>query len=204
MKAKGCIGRRLKASIHTIVIVAHPLSGRASSPIRRQTNDVDHSAAPSGRPHPSRARVARMNFQNRNFVRGLVLMAIAVLFGLVAYLHYPIGHFSRGGPGLFPFMISCILFVIGALTVVRSHFVPPAPMNHSVKNIALVLTGLAGFALISEHLDMIPGIVFLVFVATAAGTSYSVVRNVKISVGLIAVAYAFKYVLGLNLPLLGQ
>ena len=34
-----------------------------------------------------------------------------------------------------------------------------------------------------------------------AGTSYSLVRNVKISLGLIAVAFAFKQFLGLSLPL---
>ncbi|MDM0044261.1 tripartite tricarboxylate transporter TctB family protein [Variovorax dokdonensis] len=145
-----------------------------------------------------------MNFQNRNFIRGLVMMAIALLFGGIAYRHYPIGQFSRGGPGLFPFMISCILFLIGLLTVVRSHFVPPVPLNHSVKNIALVLLSLAGFAFVSEHVNMLVGIVFLVFCGTAASTPYSWVRNVKISIGLIAVAFAFKNLLGLNLPLLGQ
>ena len=48
---------------------------------------------------------------------------------------------------------------------------------------------------------MILGIVFLVFCSTFAGTSYSVVRNIKISIGLIAVAFAFKNLLGLQLPL---
>ena len=39
-------------------------------------------------------------------------MAIALLFGLAA-LRYPLGQFSRAGPGLFPLMVSCLLFVIG-------------------------------------------------------------------------------------------
>lgn len=143
-----------------------------------------------------------MNFSNRNFVRGVFLMAIALLFGLTAMSNYSIGELSRSGPGLFPFMISCFLFVIGLLTVVRSRFVDPVPLDYNVKNIALILTSLAGFAVISEHLNMIVGITFLVFVSTFAGTSYSVFRNVKITIGLIAVAYAFKVFLGLNLPLL--
>jgi len=41
----------------------------------------------------------------------------------------------------------------------------------------------------------------MVFLTAFAGTSYSVVRNIKIAVGLIAVAYAFQRLLGLNLPL---
>ena len=49
---------------------------------------------------------------------------------------------------------------------------------------------------------MIAGIVFMVFFASLAGTSsYSVVRNLKIAAGLVAVAFAFQKLLGFNLPL---
>lgn len=58
-----------------------------------------------------------------------------------------------------------------------------------------------GFAVISAYLNMILGIIFLVFCSTLAGTSYSLVRNLKISVGLLAIAFAFKNFLGLSLPL---
>ena len=142
-----------------------------------------------------------MNMNNRNFVRGLCLMAIALVFGGVS-LNYSIGELSRSGPGLFPLMVSSFLFVIGVLTVVRSHFVEPVPLDYNIKNIALILLSLAGFAVISEHLNMVLGIIFLVFCSTFAGTSYSVLRNIKISAGLIAVAFAFQHFLGLNLPLL--
>lgn len=141
-----------------------------------------------------------MDFGNRNFVRGLLLMAIALLFGGVA-MRYSIGQLSRSGPGLFPVMISSFLFLIGLIIAVRSRFVAPVRLSYNVKNIALILLSLVGFALISEHLNMILGIIFMVFCATFAGTSYSVVRNIKISVGLIAVAFAFKNFLGLSLPL---
>ena len=141
-----------------------------------------------------------MNMNNRNFVRGLCLIAIALLFGLVA-LNYKIGELSRSGPGLFPMIVSSFLLFIGVLTVVRSHYVDPVPLDYNVKNIALILLSLVGFAVISQHINMILGIIFLVFCSTFAGTSYSVVRNIKISLGLIAVAFAFKNLLGLSLPL---
>ncbi len=141
-----------------------------------------------------------MNFNNRNFIRGLCLMAIALLFGLGS-LNYTIGVLSRSGPGMFPLIVSSLLFLIGLLSVVRSHFYDPVPLDYSVKNIALILLSLLGFAVISQYLNMIVGIIFLVFCSTFAGTSYSVVRNIKISAGLIAVAFAFKYLLGLSLPL---
>ena len=43
--------------------------------------------------------------------------------------------------------------------------------------------------------------IVMVFIATIAGSTYSVVRNLKVSAGLIAVALAFQKLLGLNLPL---
>ncbi len=137
---------------------------------------------------------------NLNLVRGLVLMAIALLFGL-ASRRYEIGELSRAGPGLFPLIVSCLVFLIGLITVVRARFVTPVPVNYNMKNIALVLAGLCGFALLSEHVNMIVGILFLAFCSSFAATTYSVVRNLKISAGLIAIAFMFKNLLGLQLPL---
>jgi hypothetical protein len=141
-----------------------------------------------------------MNMNNRNFVRGLCLMAIALGFGGVSF-NYTMGELSRSGPGLFPLIVSAFLFIIGVLTVVRSHFVDPVPLDYSVKNIAIILVSLVGFSVISQYINMILGIIFLVFCSTLAGTSYSLLRNVKIAIGLVAVAFAFKQFLGLSLPL---
>jgi len=137
---------------------------------------------------------------NMNLARGLCIIAISLVFGITA-LQYRIGDFSRAGPGLFPLLIGTLLLLIGVLTVVRSRFVEPEPIKHNFKNIALVLLGLCGFAAISQYLNMIAGIIFLVFVVSFGGTNYSVVRNIKITAGLIAVAFMFRNLLGLNLPL---
>ena len=139
--------------------------------------------------------------KNLNFVSGLFLMAIALMFGLGSF-NYKIGEFSRAGPGLFPLLVSSMLFLIGVATMVRSHFIAPVPLSFNVRNIALVLLGLCGFTALSHLINMIVGIVFLVFCVSFAGNaSYSVVRNIKISAGLIAIALAFQHLLGLNLPL---
>lgn len=137
---------------------------------------------------------------NRNLVKGLFLIAISLAFGLGA-LRYPMGGFGRAGPGLFPLLVSSLLCVLGVATVVRSLLTERVAITFNVRNIALILASLCGFALISQHLNMITGIVFMVFCASLAGTSYSVVRNLKISGGLIAVALAFQKLLGLQLPL---
>jgi len=138
---------------------------------------------------------------NRNLVGGLFLIAVSLVFGLTS-LRYPIGQFSKAGPGMFPLLMSGLLFLIGVVTVVRSRFIERVPLDFKITNIALILLSLCGFALISDYVNMIAGIVFMVFCASFAGTAkYSVVRNLKIAAGLIAVALAFEKLLGFNLPL---
>ena len=138
---------------------------------------------------------------DRNLIRGLFLMAISLTFGLVSF-NYPLGDFSRAGPGLFPLMMASLLLLIGVITVVRSRFVEHHHIEFNFKNIAIILASLGTFGLISEHVNMIAGIAVMVFVASFAGTaSYSVMRNIKIAAGLICVALAFQKLLGFNLPL---
>jgi len=138
---------------------------------------------------------------NLNFVRGLFLVAISLLFGLTSF-SYKMGDFSRAGPGLFPLVVSILLFLIGLSSVIRSRFVAPVPIDYNFRNIFIIIFSLAGFAFISEHVNMLVGIFFLAFSASYAGQNNSMVRNVKIAIGLLLVACGFKYLLHLNLPIL--
>lgn len=138
---------------------------------------------------------------DRNLVRGLFLAVIALAFGLQSF-HYSIGQFSHSGPGLFPLMVSGLLLLIALITLVRSRYVERHTLDFNAKNIGLILGSLCGFALISEHVNMIAGIVFMVFFASmAASGAYSVVRNLKVAAGLVLVGLAFQKLLGFNLPL---
>lgn len=137
---------------------------------------------------------------DQNLLRGVFLMAIALLFGLGA-LSYQVGTLSRAGPGLFPLMVSCLLFLMGVFTVVRSRFVERDPLDLKFRNLAIILASLVGFVLLSKFLNMILAIVFLVFFSGLAGTSYSALRNLKISAGLLVIAFMLHKLLGLNLPL---
>ena len=138
---------------------------------------------------------------DRNLARGLFLAAIALAFGLGA-LRYPIGDFARAGAGLFPLMVSVLLLLIALATLVRSRVVTGPRFEFNPVNIALLLSALCAFALVSRVLDMTAGIVAMVFISGFAGTAkYSIVRNLKVSVGLFLVALAFQKLLGFNLPL---
>ena len=137
---------------------------------------------------------------NLNFLKGVFLIVIALAFGLGS-LRYSTGELDHAGPGLFPLVISSLLLLLGAAIVTRAFLTEHVPFAFNVKNIAIILGSLCGFALVSEYVNMIVGIVVLVFAASAAGTSYSVMRNVKIAAGLIVVALLFQKGLGLQLPL---
>ena len=137
---------------------------------------------------------------DRTLVRGVFLIVISLMFGLGA-LRYNIGRFERAGPGLFPLLVSSLLLLVGVATIVRSRYMERIPIVFNYKNIAIILASLCGFAFVSEHFKMIAGIVFMVFCASFAASSYSVVRNLKISAGLVAIALVFQKLLGFNLPL---
>jgi hypothetical protein len=138
---------------------------------------------------------------NQQLIKGLVLTAVALLFGL-ASMRYSMGSFTRPGPGLFPLIISGILLAIALATIVRSRFLERKPMEFKFKNIALIMLSLCGFALLSELVDMLAGIAFLVFVSGFGAAKYSLVRNLKILAGLVAIAWALEHFLGLNLHLI--
>ncbi len=137
---------------------------------------------------------------DRNLARGLFLALIALAFGLGAF-QYPIGRLERAGPGLFPLMVSGLLLLIAVISIVRSRYVEPVPLSFNPKNIALILGALCAFALVSKLVNMSLGIVAMVFIAGIAGRANAWKRNLKISIGLLCIAFAFQKLLGLNLPL---
>jgi len=138
--------------------------------------------------------------RNSHLVRGLFLILVAAAFGFGS-LSYQIGHFSKSGPGLFPLLVSCMVGVIGIFTLIRARYVEPEPLSYNVRNMVIILLSFVGFALISQHLNMTAGIVFLVFASSYAGSSQSVSRSLKISAVLLAIAFVFQRFLGLNLAL---
>ncbi|MGU3560060.1 tripartite tricarboxylate transporter TctB family protein [Methylobacterium radiotolerans] len=138
---------------------------------------------------------------NQNAARGVILSAIALCFGLTA-LRYPIGSLAHAGAGLFPLMISSMLLLIGLLTLVKARFEPAKPLRFEWRNIGIILSALVAFVVAAKVASMILGIVLLVMIASLAATSYSWKRVLAVSVALVAIAFAFQMLLGLNLQVI--
>jgi tripartite tricarboxylate transporter TctB family protein len=137
---------------------------------------------------------------NKNLVKGLFLIAIAAFFAIQAWT-LPLGTLGRAGPGWFPLFVSCLLLVVGVAITLRSRFIEAAPLDLHVKNIVLIAGSLVAFVIVSEHVNMLAGIVAMVFIAAFAGDRYSAIFNLKVAVGLALVALAMHKALGFQLPL---
>jgi len=137
---------------------------------------------------------------DRNLLRGLLLIAIALGFGIPA-IGYGLGTLDNAGPGFFAFAVSCLLLLIGVIMVIRSRLVERVPVDFKPRNIGIIVGSLALFALVSLYVNMIAAIVVTVFCAGLAATPYSVWRNAKIAVVLVAIAFVFTKYLHVNLPL---
>jgi hypothetical protein len=137
---------------------------------------------------------------NRNLIRGIFLMAVSLVFGLGSF-RYSIGALGHAGPGLFPLLVSSVLFIMGLATAVRAFFVDPIRIPMQFRSVTIVLVSLIGYAFISTYAGMLVGTVFMTFCSGFGGV-FSWKRSTIISVGLILIALALQYGLGLNMPLM--
>lgn len=138
---------------------------------------------------------------NLHVARGIVLLAIAVAFGIPS-LSYQIGSLSHPGPGMFPLIVSCLLGVVASLTLLKSASDEKKFAAKTPKNILVILGSLVAFSLVSHLVNMALGIVALVFIASLANSDFSFTRSTKLALALTGIAFGFHKFLDLNLPLL--
>jgi len=136
----------------------------------------------------------------KSSVTGLLFIALGLVFG-IGSLQYTLGTVSEAGPGFYPLVVSTILFVLGVITLIKNRLSQDEPVEIKLKNITIIIVSLVGFAIVTQYLGMIAGTSVLIAVASFAASEYSMVRVIKIIIGLTVVMLAFKYILGMNLPL---
>lgn len=138
---------------------------------------------------------------SRDLLQGLFLAFVGCVFGFKAIGH-PIGSLERFGPGFFPLVMSVSLVILSLAMIVRSRFSQNSLMHFNFRNITIILFSFGIFVLVSDYANMAVGIVFLVFISTLAGSSYSFKMNTITSAILIAIALLFDRLLGLPLKVL--
>ncbi len=133
-----------------------------------------------------------------------------VVFGAVGFWiarDYGMGAAARMGPGYFPMVLSGLMLVFGAASLIRSFIVPGEPVGHlHWKGIAVVCGATALFAFLLPRAGLLIALPVMVLVAASGSTKFKF--ELKAVVGLLVLtgfcAGVFVKGLGVPMPLLGS
>jgi hypothetical protein len=119
---------------------------------------------------------------------------------------YSMGTTDRMGPGYFPFVLACVLILLGLIALVRSFVVVGEPIGgFAWKPLVLVLTATALFGFLINRAGLIISLLVLVLISAAASSKFRL--EWRPALGLIALvvfcSLVFVTGLGVPMPLLG-
>jgi hypothetical protein len=137
---------------------------------------------------------------NKNLLQGILLVGIATFF-LYQAMKLPFGTFVRAGPGLFPIVIGSMLFLIAIAILVKAFLIPSEKIQFKFKGITIITVSLILFASISEHFNMLTGIIAMVLCSSFASSNFNILRSLKIGASLALIAYGMQRLFGFQLPL---
>jgi hypothetical protein len=137
---------------------------------------------------------------SKKYAPGLIFITVALTFGITAAFNYKFGTAQRPGAALFPIAVSVLLFLVGLASIATSATKELAYLD--LKALAIIVAGLVSFAVCTAYINMAVGIAAMVYVTSFAIKEQTPkYQNLKIIAVLLIVAAAFKYALGMNLPL---
>ena len=149
-----------------------------------------------------------MNFDlrnNRDFIAGLLFIAIGVIAAVVAARDYPMGTAMRMGPAYFPAVLGGILILLGAWVAARGlRSGEKVKGEWGLKPLLLITLAIVLFGFLMSRLGLVPALIAVFVVSAAAGREF---RWKEVLV-LTAVMSAFAvvvllYVLKIPYPLIG-
>lgn len=148
--------------------------------------------------------------QQREYGLGLIYLILGAV-GLIGGLSYPLGTFSRMGPGYLPVAISVIILGFAAVSFVRGYTkaeaIRPAIGTNSwrqARSILLLMTAMAIFVVGCRSVGLFPTVAALMFVGAIASVNFRL-SPVPFA-GMLVLAFGFSFIftrlLGLPLPLI--
>lgn len=134
---------------------------------------------------------------------GLFFMVFGSLTAALS-LQYPLGTIASMGPGMFPFLLGCILAAVGLLILIKglagkgeeARSLPLAPA-------LLITASILVFAVLVKPVGLIAAIPAQVLVGLWASEHFTWTRAAGLSIGLLTFCYlVFVYFLGVPVPLI--
>jgi hypothetical protein len=135
----------------------------------------------------------------RDFFAGLIFLAFGIVAAVVAR-DYPIGSAVRMGPGYFPFVLGCILAVLGLAVTTRGLLRHGPPLERTYwRPLSLVLLAVAAFAASVESLGIATATALMVAIGAAASPESRRYETFLLVAVLVLFTLAV-FVYGLKLP----
>jgi putative tricarboxylic transport membrane protein len=135
----------------------------------------------------------------KNVFVGLILIAIALLFG-VSSLSLNLGTAGRMGPGYFPLMLAIALGLLGvAIFATGLSRASEWPDALNIRGMALVGLGVIVFAFGARPLGLVPTVFFSSLLFSLAGRDFRPISAVVAGLVLAFGCWAL-FIVGLTLP----
>ena len=143
-----------------------------------------------------------MEFLRKNpkdLLAGLMFLAFGVFF-FVYGQQYQIGTARRMGPGYFPYYLSIILMVIGALVMLNGVLKQGTPLGRFAwKELAVITAGILLFAFLVRPGGIVPAVMVFVFFVAFAYPPVNVAKSIVLAC-IVAMFCWFVFSFGLGLP----
>lgn len=142
-------------------------------------------------------------FGSKDFWAGLMLVVLGGITVLIAST-YPMGTLLRMGAGFFPTVLGYILFVFGAVLVIKGvRSTDRIEQNWSLRALFVIPATLVLFGLLIERIGFVPSLLALIVGSAAASREFKPLEALVVGVVLTALCVAvFIWGLGLPYPLL--
>ena len=135
----------------------------------------------------------------KDFWAGILFLLIGIGAAVVAR-DYPMGTGGRMGAGYFPFVLSSLLAILGAIITAMSFTTDGAPIDKmAFKPLFFILLGVVIFGLLAKLMGLAISIVVLVMVAAYGGHEFKA-REALIAGIVLAIFCVLVFIYGLKLP----
>ena len=137
----------------------------------------------------------------KDFWSGVMFLIIGFSFAIVVKSYeYPKGTGARMGPGYFPFVLGCILGLMGVAIIVESLATEGGPITKFAwRPLFWVLGAFVIFGLTAKWLGLVIAILLLVIISAYGGHDFKLKETIISSV-ILAASSVGVFVYGLKLP----
>ena len=137
----------------------------------------------------------------KDFWSGVMFAAIGFAFAIIVKAQdYPMGSSSRMGPGYFPFVLGCLMGVLGLIIIVQALITTGGPVSKFAwRPLIWVLSAFVIFGLTAKLVGLVIAIVLLVVISSYGGHEHKW-KEAVISSVVLATASVAVFVYGLKLP----